>query len=52
MIETIKFKKVNHQFLDKLFEDVEKVNTSNNVLVFAEKTKNIYESTPENYNKS
>jgi hypothetical protein len=51
MIETIKFKKVNDQFLDKLSEEVKKVNTSNNVFVFADKTKNIYETTPENYNK-
>ena len=51
MIETIKFKKVNNQFLDKLSEDVRKVNTSNNVFIFADKTKNIYETTPENYNK-
>ena len=51
LISKITFRDVNHPFLDKVDEDIKKVNSSENIFVFADKTTNIYETSPENYNK-
>jgi hypothetical protein len=51
LISKITFREVNDPFLDKVDEDIKKVNSSENIFVFADKTTNIYETSPENYNK-
>ena len=51
LISKITFRDVNDPFLDKVDEDIKKVNSSENIFVFADKTTNIYETSPENYNK-
>ena len=38
-------------FLNKVNGDLKKINASKNVFVFADKTSNVYETTPEVYNK-
>jgi hypothetical protein len=50
MMENIQFRNVSDKFLNNLDNDLKKVKTSPNVFVFADKTKNVYETTPENYN--
>jgi D-hexose-6-phosphate mutarotase len=50
-MENIQFRNVSDKFLNNLDNDLKKVKTSPNVFVFADKTKNVYETTPENYNK-
>ena len=51
MIEKIEFRKVDDEFLSTLDNDLRKIKSTPNVFVFADKTRNIYETTPENYNK-
>ena len=51
MMENIEFRNVSNQFLSNLDNDLKKIKSSQNVYIFADKTKNIYESSPENYNK-
>jgi hypothetical protein len=51
MIENIRFRKVNDQFLSKLDNDLRKIKKSPNVIIFADKTRNVYESSPENHDK-
>ena len=51
LISNIKFRNINDDFLNNIENDMKKVSTSNNVFIFADKTRNIYESSPENYNK-
>ena len=51
MMENIQFRNVSDECLNNLDNDLNKVKTSPNVFVFADKTKNVYETTPENYNK-
>ena len=42
---------MSDKFLNNVDNDLKKVKTSPNVFVFADETKNVYETTPENYNK-
>jgi hypothetical protein len=51
LVENVSFRRNNDQFLKKIRQDLNNVNSSNNVFVFADKTKNIYEVSPEQYNK-
>ena len=47
----ITFRKVNDSFLNKIHEDLKKVHSSKNVFVYADKSTNVYETSPDNYNK-
>ena len=51
LMENIKFRKVTDTFLNNLSKDLKKVKSSPNVFLFADKTRNVYEASPENYNK-
>ena len=51
MVENLKFKKVTNRFQDKLKRDVRRINSSNKVLVFADKTRNIYELDKDQHEK-
>ena len=50
-MENIKFRKVTDTFLNNLSKDLKKVKSSPNVFLFADKTRNVYATSPENYNK-
>ena len=51
IMKTVKFRKVNDSFQSKLKVDINKINDSPNVLVFADKTSNVYEMKPDEYKK-
>ena len=51
LISNIKFRKINDEFLNNIGKDMKTVASSNNVLIFADKTRNIYKSSPETYHK-
>ena len=51
MIRNLQFRKYTNDFLKKLDDDVQKINSCNNLLVFADKTNNTYELTRDKYNK-
>ena len=51
MIETVKFRNVNDNFIEELEKDKRKINASKNVFIFADKTRNIYEMDAPTYNK-
>ena len=51
MIENLRFKKVRNSFQDKLKRDVKKINSSDKVLVFADKSRNVYELEKPEYEK-
>ncbi|KAL9982995.1 hypothetical protein ACROYT_G005115 [Oculina patagonica] len=51
MIENLRFKKVRNSFQDKLKRDVKKINSSDKVLVFADKSRNVYELEKPQYEK-
>ena len=51
MIENVRFRNMNDHFLNSLSRDVKKIESTPNVLVFADKTRNIYEMDAEKYNK-
>ena len=43
MVQSIEFKSVQNEFLNKLQEDVENICSSKNILVIADKSTNLYE---------
>ena len=49
MIRSVKFRPVHNAFLSKMKNEISKINSSSNLLVFADKTTNMYEMTKENY---
>ena len=49
MIPSINFKPARNDFQKKFTEDVNKIKSSENLLVFARKTTNLYEMIPEQY---
>ena len=49
--KNISFKNINNEFQNKLKSDVSKIRNNPNVLVFADKTNNIYELTKKDHNK-
>ena len=51
VIKSIKFRKLNNAFQLKLKSDITKIKESNNVLVFADKTNNIYEMNSQEHDK-
>ena len=51
MIENLRFKKVRNSFQDKLKRDVKKITSSDKVLVFADKSRNVYELEKPEYEK-
>ena len=51
LISKITFRDVNDPFLKNVEEDLMKVNSSKDIFVFADKTPNINETSPENYKK-
>ena len=51
MIENLRFKKVRNSFQDKLKRDVKKINSSDKVLVFADKSRNVYKLEKPKYQK-
>jgi hypothetical protein len=51
MISNIQFRTVNDPFMNKISKDLDRVNSMNNVLVFADKSKNIYELSSASYEK-
>ena len=51
MIRDVKFTKRRDQFQSQLHDDVKAIRTSNKVLVFADKTSNLYEADKEDYTK-
>ena len=51
MIRNVEFRSNSNTFLDKLKVDIERIKSSDNMLVFADKTTNIYEIDRDTYNK-
>ena len=51
LISSISYRKVSDPFLDDIEKDMERVNNSENIYLFADKTGNIYETDPSLYNK-
>ena len=51
LIKSVKFKKVKNQFLDQLHKDISSIKKSKNVFIFADKTRNIYETDKNTYKK-
>ena len=51
MIKKVEFKRVNNEFLNTLKSDIQDIKKSQNLCVFADKTRNIYEMSKESYNK-
>ena len=49
MIQSSNFKPVKNKFQKKLTEDINNIKSSENLLIFADKTTNLYEMTPESY---
>ncbi len=51
LIENIKSRNAKNQFQVSLANDLKKINSSPNIFVFADKTKKIYETSLDTYNK-
>ena len=51
MIKNVEFTNIRNQFLDHLNRDIESIQSSKNVSVFADKSRNLYELSCENYQK-
>ena len=49
MMRSIEFKSVRNNFQSTLREDLNKIKSSRNLLVFADKTTNLYEMPPDQY---
>ena len=51
LVKNVKFKQVKNKFQEKLRCDVKKINSSKKVLIFADKTRNVYELDKNQYDK-
>ena len=51
LVESIQFRHIKDEFQETLANDLKKVNSSPNVFIFADKTRNIYETSLDTYNK-
>ena len=51
MIRNIEFRKARNDFQDKLKEDINKIRSSKNLFVFADKSTNLYEMSDTKYNR-
>ena len=50
VVTSLKFRKLNDNFQEKMKSDILDIKSSPNVLIFADKTINIYKVTPQEYN--
>ena len=51
LIKSLTFKKVKNKFLDQLHKDITSIKKSKIVFIFADKTRNIYETDKSTYSK-
>ena len=51
LLENIKFRDTKNHFQETLANDLKKINSSGKILVFADKTRNIYETSLDTSNK-
>ena len=51
LLENIKFRDTKNNFQETLANDLKKINLSDKIFVFADKTRNIYETWLDTYNK-
>ena len=51
LLENIKFRDTKNHFQETLAYDLKKIDSSDNTFVFADKTRNIYETSLDTYNK-
>ena len=51
LLENIKFRDTKSHFQDTVANDIKKINSSDKMFVFADKTRNIYETSLDTYNK-
>ena len=51
VVTSLKFRKLNDIFQEKTKSDILDIKSSPNVLIFADKTSNIYKAAPQEYNK-
>ena len=51
LLENIKFRDTKNHFQETLANDLKKINSSDKIFVFADKTRNIYETSLDTYNK-
>ena len=51
LLENIKFRDTQNHFQENLANDLKKINSSDEIFVFADKTRNIYETSLNTYNK-
>ena len=51
MVRNIEFRKARNDFQDKLKEDIDKIRSSKNLFVFADKSTNLYEMSDTKYNR-
>ena len=51
LIENVKFWPIRNHFQKSLANDLKKINSSSNVFIFVDKTRNIYETSLDTYNK-
>ena len=51
LVKNIKFRKVRNHFQDQLQQDLKRIKVSNKTMTFADKTRNIYRLTREEYKK-
>ena len=51
LLENIKFRDTKNHFKENLANDLKKINSSDKIFVFADKTRNIYETSLDTYNK-
>ena len=52
MANSLKFRRVRNYFQQKMKKDIAQIKSSNDVFMFANKTKNLYKSPPEEYKKN
>ena len=48
MIRNVEFANVRNEFLDHLNRDIERIRSSKNMLIFADKSTNLYELSRDN----
>ena len=51
LLENIKFRDTKNHFQENLPNDLKKINSSDKIFVFPDKTRNIYETSLDTYNK-
>ena len=51
LLENIKFRDTKNHFQETLANDLKKINSSDKIFLFADKTRNIYETSLDTYNK-